>query len=354
MVAALPTPTSYVYDALGRRVAESSPVATYFYYSHEGKLLFTNDHKTQASTDHIYLSGSLVAARKVPFAGGAEVTYQHTDALGSPVAFTNAAGTIVRRERMTAWGEPADGSWTSGPGYTGHQMDVGSKLVYMQQRYYDPVVGRFLSVDPVPTNPSTGGMFNRYNYAHNNPYRFTDPNGRCPEGSTPKTCISSTEATKPNAGSVQISQQTRTTARSKGIAVIVKNGSRDEVVGAITNDGSTGRERVQVLDSDTSSGNGADRATASSVPKNMVAVIHGHTGPTLADSPEAGSMGDAQVLKDNGVPNIAVDTTGRQAIHQIVDGRYEIHAAPGTRFTKDEIDHFTPRMDERQRYLNGE
>jgi len=224
----------------------------------------------------------------------------------------------------------------------------------MQQRYYDPAIGRFLSVDPVTANPNTGAMFNRYNYAHNNPYRFTDPDGRCPEGSTQKTCISSTEATQPNAGSTQISRQTQTTARSQGSAVVVKNGSRDEVVGAITNDGATGRERVQVLDSDTSSGNGADRATASSVPKNMVAVIHGHTGPTLADSPEAGSMGDAQVLKDNGVPNIAVDTTGRQAIHQVVDGRYEIHAAPGTRFTKDEIDHFTPRMDERQRYLNGE
>jgi len=175
---ALPTATSYVYDGLGRRVAESSPVATYFYYSHEGKLLFTNDHKTQASTDHIYLSGSLVAARKVPFAGGsAEVTYQHTDALGSPVAFTDAAGTVVRRERMTAWGEPADGAWTNGPGYTGHQMDAGSKLVYMQQRYYDPSIGRFLSVDPlVPSN--VGGNFNRYWYGNNSPNKYVDPDGR--------------------------------------------------------------------------------------------------------------------------------------------------------------------------------
>ncbi|WP_460456977.1 RHS repeat-associated core domain-containing protein [Arenimonas alkanexedens] len=48
----------------------------------------------------------------------------------------------------------------------------------MQQRYYDQKIGRFLSVDPVTVDPVTGGGFNRYQYAANNPYRFVDPNGR--------------------------------------------------------------------------------------------------------------------------------------------------------------------------------
>jgi len=174
---ALPAATTYVYDGLGRRVAEASPVSTYFYYSHEGKLLYTNDHKTQANTDHIYLSGSLVAARKVAFTGGAQVAYQHTDALGSPVAFTDASGNVTRRERLTAWGEPADGTWSNEPGYTGHQMDAGSKLVYMQQRYYEPAIGRFLSVDPVAAR-HIGDNFNRYWYANNNPAINLDPDGR--------------------------------------------------------------------------------------------------------------------------------------------------------------------------------
>lgn len=46
------------------------------------------------------------------------------------------------------------------------------------QRYYDPGIGRFLSVDPVVADTKTGWNFNRYNYAANNPYRFTDPDGR--------------------------------------------------------------------------------------------------------------------------------------------------------------------------------
>ena len=49
------------------------------------------------------------------------------------------------------------------------------------QRYYDPIIGRFLSVDPVLADPSSGADFNRYWYANNNPYRFTDPDGRCAE-----------------------------------------------------------------------------------------------------------------------------------------------------------------------------
>ena len=48
------------------------------------------------------------------------------------------------------------------------------------QRYYDPVIGRFLSVDPVLADGNTGASFNRYWYANNNPYRFTDPDGRDP------------------------------------------------------------------------------------------------------------------------------------------------------------------------------
>jgi uncharacterized protein RhaS with RHS repeats len=48
----------------------------------------------------------------------------------------------------------------------------------MQQRYYDPQAGRFLSVDPIASDAGSGGNFNRYWYANDNPYRFKDPDGR--------------------------------------------------------------------------------------------------------------------------------------------------------------------------------
>jgi uncharacterized protein RhaS with RHS repeats len=49
----------------------------------------------------------------------------------------------------------------------------------MQARYYDPVIGRFYSNDPVgyiSENPVMS--FNRYLYVNNNPYKYTDPTGQ--------------------------------------------------------------------------------------------------------------------------------------------------------------------------------
>ena len=50
--------------------------------------------------------------------------------------------------------------------------------MYMQARYYDPVIGRFYSNDPVGYTAKNPVMsFNRYLYVNNNPYKYTDPNG---------------------------------------------------------------------------------------------------------------------------------------------------------------------------------
>ena len=102
--------------------------------------------------------------------------YQHTDALGSPVVTTNASKTVLSRMSYTPYGMPT--LPMDGVGYTGHFVDVGTQLTYMQQRYYDPAIGRFLSVDPMVIDTTTGWNFNRYNYAADNPYKFTDPDGR--------------------------------------------------------------------------------------------------------------------------------------------------------------------------------
>jgi len=61
-------------------------------------------------------------------------------------------------------------------GFTGHQQDDVTGLTYMQARYYEPVIGRFMSNDPVGF--SNVHNFNRYAYANNNPYKYVDPDGR--------------------------------------------------------------------------------------------------------------------------------------------------------------------------------
>lgn len=106
------------------------------------------------------------------------VEYIHTDALGSPVAITDANRNVVERSEYEPYGALLNRPLSDGPGYTGHVSDAATGLSYMQQRYYDPGIGRFLSVDPVTANGTTGSNFNRYWYANNNPYKFTDPDGR--------------------------------------------------------------------------------------------------------------------------------------------------------------------------------
>ena len=106
------------------------------------------------------------------------VTYIHTDALGSVVAESDSSGNVIKRYDYEPYGAVVGGQVTDGPGYTGHVSDSATGLSYMQQRYMDPQLGVFLSVDPVTAYEQPVGQFNRYRYANGNPYKFTDPDGR--------------------------------------------------------------------------------------------------------------------------------------------------------------------------------
>lgn len=53
-------------------------------------------------------------------------------------------------------------------------------LVYLKQRHYNPVLGRFYQPDPVTFISNEHGQINRYQYGLNDSYSFSDPNGRIP------------------------------------------------------------------------------------------------------------------------------------------------------------------------------
>ncbi len=125
---------------------------------------------------------------------GSYIVYLHHDALGNVVAKSDENGNIISRETLTPFGKSLgltdhSGSVTVGDtehrtGYTGHVRDRDLGLTYMQARYYDPRIGRFMGVDPVSYSPEKPQMFNRYAYANNSPYRYVDPDGRFPDDGT--------------------------------------------------------------------------------------------------------------------------------------------------------------------------
>jgi RHS repeat-associated protein len=176
----------FEYDGHGRRTVtwRADGTAKVDFYTVDGKVRYKTDNWEGGGTDYIYLGDQLVAERKRPWRSARGTVYTHTDHLGSPVLRTTVAAQVYSRDRRVSFGAPL----TLNPveaeaGYTGHIEDPEQGLVYMQQRYYDPAIARFLSVDPVGPLEDARGHFGRYHYALNNPYRFTDPDERCP------TCV---------------------------------------------------------------------------------------------------------------------------------------------------------------------
>jgi RHS repeat-associated protein len=107
-------------------------------------------------------------------------TYLHNDLLGSPVAATDAFGVVIWQEHYTPYGEKWQRAAANDDqaSFTGHIADSATGLTYMEARYYDPVIGRFLSNDPVGFAPSRPEYFNRYAYVGNDPLNKTDPDGQ--------------------------------------------------------------------------------------------------------------------------------------------------------------------------------
>lgn len=80
----------------------------------------------------------------------------------------------------------------------------------MQQRYYDPIAGRFMSVDPLVTDSDSGIGFGRYTYVDHNPYTKIDPFGmegvpvECPNNQCPKITINVERARRSESNNVPI------------------------------------------------------------------------------------------------------------------------------------------------------
>lgn len=169
------------YDAAQRRVYSKASTGTQSWYVDE----LYERQQTGAAILHRYRidgPGRVVAEIVVQQqAAGSPLSqpvtrYIHTDGVGSPDLITDAGGVVIERPQFEPFGNSASGSSTVITGFTGHrQVELG--LIDMRGRFYDPVLGRFLTPDPVIANPSSSQALNRYSYVYNRPLRFVDPGG---------------------------------------------------------------------------------------------------------------------------------------------------------------------------------
>jgi RHS repeat-associated protein len=174
----------YTYDGNLKRVKSiANGKTSYWAYPSAGGSVSFQDNVTDGKAIDFVAIGPLA----VRLTNGTNPEYTHSDHLGSPIAATDATGAVTWRESYNPYGEarikPAANA--NSTGYTGHVQDDYSGLTYMQARYYDPVIGRFLATDPA----GYLDQINLYAYARNNPITFTDPDGRYTCAGSKDACV---------------------------------------------------------------------------------------------------------------------------------------------------------------------
>lgn len=198
--------TVYEYDGAGNQMLEYNPFGELsrleeddhvltLGYGAEGRSssVLTKDWKTVRSVSYydnvdvvtdslgvkrsfFYLGKGLLAVTDKEKTG---LYYLCTDNLGSIIKIVDEDGQIMFDSDYDVWGRQNVKTDSLGfiRGYTGHEMLPVFRLINMNGRVYDPIIGRFLSPDNNIQMPYNSQNFNRYSYCMNNPLKYVDPDG---------------------------------------------------------------------------------------------------------------------------------------------------------------------------------
>jgi RHS repeat-associated protein len=165
----------YAYDPLGRRIRKRvGKVTTHFQWAGTRLLSeITDDGVRVIRRDYLFCPEYLTP---LAFREGPSVYYMHCGRLHEPLCVTDKTGRIVWKAEYLAFGEALISveqvrqPWR----LPGQYYDEETRLHYAVARYYDPALGRFLSMDPqlIP-----GASLNYYTYCDGDPVNRVDPTG---------------------------------------------------------------------------------------------------------------------------------------------------------------------------------
>ena len=163
---------TYSYDALGRRIQQSSSTSGTTKFVYDGvDVLRDLDSIGNAIAD--YLNGPGID-NKLRQTSGATPLYFIQDHLGTTRALTDSAGAVTSNLIYDSFGNLSTGSPAARYTFTGRESDAETGLINYRARTYDPQQGLFVSEDPIGFE---GGDINLYSYVSNNPLNETDPSG---------------------------------------------------------------------------------------------------------------------------------------------------------------------------------
>lgn len=164
---------SFDYAADGARVKKESTAGTSVLYPNASVEI---DLAAPGGAEVIrYPHPDIKIAQKLD-TGATTTHYLHRDHLASVRAVTDAAGGIVEQTDYSAYGVSLNGSVQTERNYIGERRDPETGLMYLNARYYDPSLGRFISPDSWDPLQAGAGT-NRYAYAENDPINKVDATG---------------------------------------------------------------------------------------------------------------------------------------------------------------------------------
>ncbi|MFF8440831.1 RHS repeat-associated core domain-containing protein [Streptomyces californicus] len=169
--------TSYTYDADGDRIIAKNGDGSSTLTLPNGDQLNVAANGAKTATRYYTHAGETVAVRN-----GNSIAYLINDHQGTAMtAMAVGSLALTRRKQLPFGGLRSEQSTVFGNrGFVGGTNDP-TGLTHLGAREYDPVLGRFLSVDPVIDFGDPAQM-NAYSYAHNSPLTKSDPTGLRPDG----------------------------------------------------------------------------------------------------------------------------------------------------------------------------
>ena len=199
--------TQFRYAPDGERYVQSAKSSTGVTNEYYFAKLYERLESPTSLLERTYVSDPVTIVRT---GASREVLYRHLDRLGSLDAVTTerALEDPGDAHGYDAFGKPRAKDWqsssdkmrsqetayTSERGFTGHEHLDELYLIHMNGRMYDYRLGRFLSVDPIISNPLSSQSVNPYSYIGNNPLSGIDPTGyKCDAPTGTNICSTPTE-----------------------------------------------------------------------------------------------------------------------------------------------------------------
>jgi RHS repeat-associated protein len=171
----------YAYDENGERVKkiefslDGSTETTY--YVDNDFIRVVNSSGTYDIV--LYHEGSQLVAEEsneISSDSTSSKSFYHLDHLGSTDVVTDSTASTVSNTDYLPFGQTTSRG-NSRYTFTGQESDPESRLMYYGARYYDPFTRQFIQPDTILPDIYDPQQLNRYAYARNNPYKYTDPTG---------------------------------------------------------------------------------------------------------------------------------------------------------------------------------